>query len=62
MTIPMRLPPLLFVLMSLLAAPLAQAQALADSLPKASAAPPVALANFAAGRTRLDQPVDCARP
>lgn len=55
MTIPMRLPPLLFGLMSLLATPLAQAQALADSLPKASAAPPLALAAFAAGRTRLDQ-------
>ena len=49
--IPMRLPPLLLWLMSLLATPLAQAQA--DSLPKAAPAP--ALANFAATRTRLDQ-------
>ena len=49
----MRLPPLLLWLMSLLATPLAQAQAPADSLPKAAPAP--ALANFAATRTRLDQ-------
>ena len=51
--ITMRLPPLLLWLMSLLAMPLAQAQAPADSPPKAAPAP--ALANFAATRTRLDQ-------
>ena len=49
----MRLPPLLLWLMSLLATPLARAQAPADSLPIAAPAP--ALANFAATRTRLDQ-------
>ena len=55
MTISMRLPPLLFGLLCLLATPLAQAQIQADSLPKAAPASPPDLANFAAGRTRLDQ-------